>query len=129
MKETVMPLHGLNQKLKRLKQGVTIYKVYAFPDRIDYATSLNTLGWIVKLVVNKRPQVNVSKSLGGYEYKFVECTERLEGKAYITMPSLYDMGLLSQTYNNHRTFFSERKAKAYLKLVQSGCNVNRKVIF
>lgn len=124
MKETVMPLHGLNQKLKRLKQGVTIYLVHAFPLNETNEHHPNATGWIDKLVITKRPQTKKWFDPFAWTYPKIDyLVFKKDGSSYESHGSLQDMGLISNDYNSHRTFFSERKAKAYLKLVKSGCNI------
>ena len=117
----IMPLHGLNQKLRKLKQGVTLYQVYAFPH--TSADSNGNYGWITKVRCNSRPQVEISD----WRYHFINVTVIDDDRpsSYECDKSLKDMGLIENNYNYHKTFFTENKAKAYLADITRRCNANK----
>ena len=90
-------------KIKRIKQGVTIYKVYAFPEK--RAASIE----IIKPTGHVRIKIDES-----YSFEYIPSSR---GDYFSTK----DAKLRHQTYNAHRTFFSLKKAKRYAKLIESGC--------
>ena len=90
-------------KIKRIKQGVTLYIVYAFPKaRSAFIQIIKPTG-PVKIKIRDT-----------HSYEFIPS---LQGDYFSTK----DAKLRYQTYNAHRTFFSLKRAKKYAKLIEAGC--------
>ena len=90
------------KKIKRIRQGVTLYKVYAFPK--TRSTSIQ--------IIKPTDPVKI-KIRDTHSYEFIPT---LQGDF-----STKDAKLRYQVYNAHRTFFSLKRAKRYAKLIESGC--------
>jgi hypothetical protein len=103
------PLTALEKtnKIKRIKQGVTLYKVYAFPGKRSASIDVIKAAGSVKVKV--------------YENGTFEYIPTKYGKKDVVSYSTKDAKLRYQTYNAHRTFFSLKKAKRYVKLIEAGC--------
>lgn len=96
-------------KIKRIKQGVTLYKVYAFPAKKSASIDIIKPAGPVKVEVGEDYTFEYIPTRYGYSKE--------DAKYYSTK----DAKLRHQTYNAHRTFFSLKKAKRYAKLIESGC--------
>lgn len=105
----IRPLTAIEKtnKIKRIKQGVTLYKVYAFPG--ERSASIE----IIKAAGPVEVKVDGDHT---FEYIPTKYGERGDGGH-----STKDAKLRHQAYNAHRTFFSLKKAKRYVKLIESGC--------
>lgn len=105
----IRPLTALEKtnKIKRIKQGVTLYKVYAFPAKKSASIDVIKPAGHVKVKVEEH-----------YTFEFIPTKFLRRENAYY---STKDAKLRHQTYNAHRTFFSLKKAKRYVKLIESGC--------
>ena len=130
---------ALTKRIKRLKQGVTMHLVHAFPDKKE--------GWIDTYLILGRV---IPKSPSGFTVEFVPyahigtfpeptiflyqperkirftSVQQLMSESHKRLNefSLTDSHFRNQSYNCHRAFFSLRKAKRYLKMVQEGCDVS-----
>ena len=103
------PLTALEKtkKIKRIKQGVTLYKVYAFPAKKLASIDIIKPAGPVKVKVD-----------GNYTFEYIP---KKYGKRDVVTYSTKDAKLRHQTYNAHRTFFSLKKAKNYARLIEAGC--------
>jgi len=90
-------------KIRRIKQGVTLYKVYAFPKARSASIQIIKATGPVKVEITDT-----------HSYEFIPA---LQGDYFSTK----DAKLRYQTYNAHRTFFSLKRAKNYAKLIEAGC--------
>ncbi len=99
------PLTALEKtnKIKRIKQGVTLYKVYAFPCKKTASIMIIKPAGTVKIRMD-----------GTYSFEFIPLKKG-------EFASTKDAKLRHQTYNAHRTFFSLKKAKRYAKMIEEGC--------
>lgn len=104
-------IENLGKFAKSLRQGQTIYKVYALGDQ----------SYMVKSVVCSRAKkMGITQYMGIDVITYYKETDWLgftkEWK-YNSSESLGDMNALSGNngYNNHRIFFSKKKAQKYLK--------------
>ena len=89
----------MKNKINKLKSGVTVYIVHA----------LNKSSCVDKHRLTSKPYKNgVTDSL------FVNVSD-LYGAF-----SLQDVGVIPNEYNNHKLFFSRRRAESYLKLCLNG---------
>lgn len=106
----IRPLTALEKtkKIKRIKQGVTLYKVYAFPNERSASIVVIKAAGPVKVKVDEN-------------YTFEYIPTKFGKKDMTGHYSTKDAKLRHQTYNAHRTFFSLKKAKRYAKLIESGC--------
>ena len=105
-------IENLGKFAKSLRQGQTIYKVYALGDQ----------SYMVKSVVCSRAKkMGITQYMGIDVITYYKETDWLgftkEWK-YNSSESLGDMNALSGNngYNNHRIFFSKKKAEKYLKI-------------
>jgi hypothetical protein len=105
----IRPLTALEKtnKIKRIKQGVTLYKVYAFPEKGSASIDIIRAAGPVKVKVDEN-----------YTFEYIPTKY---GKNNIVTYSTKDAKLRHQTYNAHRTFFSLKRAKKYAKLIELGC--------
>jgi len=101
----IRPLTALEKtnKIKRIKQGVTLYKVYAFPG--ERSASID----VIKPAGTAKIRID-----GTYSFEFIPLKKW-------EFTSTKDAKLRHQTYNAHRTFFSLKKAKRYAKMIEEGC--------
>ena len=90
-------------KIKRIRRGVTLYKVYAFPETKSASIMVIKATGPVKVEIRDT-----------HSYEFIPT---LLGDYFSTR----DAKLRYQTSNAHRTFFSLKRAKRYAKLIESGC--------
>ncbi len=105
-------IENLGKFAKSLRQGQTIYKVYALGDR----------SYMVKSVVCSR-----AKKMGITQYMGIDVVNYYKETDWFgftkewkcnSSESLSDMNALSgcNGYNHHRVFFSKKKAQKYLKI-------------
>lgn len=108
----------MTKRMKRMRQGVTVWIVHAFADR---AAVSEYGGWIDEVVLLGKVAFKSPRTGSNYVH-----VDYLTAHGNRSDFSLLDMHVYEQqSYNEHRVFFSRRKAENYLKLVQSGCDVRQ----
>lgn len=114
------PYHSPLKRLKNIRQGQTLYKVYGLGSR----------SFMEKIFVNSRPKVHTTTTVydqdfsSTFEYIFIDyevlanplpSSSLFSCGGYISNMSLQDCGIIPNNYNQHRTFTSKKKAKKYLE--------------
>lgn len=95
-------------KVSDVRQGVSLYKVHAFPERGP------NMAFITRMMVTRAPDARTA--IGGMDLGlFAEALhDYMDGSgAYKSEFSLRDAGIEPNKYNSHMTFTSLRKAKSY----------------
>lgn len=122
----------MTKRLKRIKQGVTFWRVHAFPGNLvegptAYITKCIALGKVFKH--------NHSFWIPTFSTPYYPCGDYKTpsrknfcnsfNELFLRSESCKDMHLTPQSYNHHRVFFSKRAAEKYVQLVLSGSNISQ----
>lgn len=116
------------KRIKSIKQGVEFWHVHSFPKRglqgpIAYLDRYVALGKAYES--SGSLWIPVYKPVSWNLYRTPALKNFVTGKSGLLIHpySCMDAHLTPQTYNCHRTFFSKKAAERYVKLVESGCNI------
>ncbi len=110
----IMKKQQLSKRIRNmLKQGKTVYYVYAFPEQqiafIETSVIMGAPYWVEWDLVN-----------GGAW--FVPChfyPDCLNGEFWSDTFSLQDGNIIPNDYNHHKVFTSRRKAQSYVKSIRA----------